>query len=136
MKNFYLGIDAGGTSYDVIAVNTDNKILFRCRKESLHLNNVGHENFANHICDTIESILKQRKFTLTNCKGICIGAAGARYEKDRKIIRKFLHNLLGINNLIIETDTEIARYGAFRGEDGILLICGTGSILFGKIKNK
>jgi N-acetylglucosamine kinase-like BadF-type ATPase len=136
MKKFYLGIDAGGTSYDVIAVNTFNKILFKCHKEALHINNVGPENFSNHISDTIKSILKQRKYKLTNCKGICIGVAGARFKKDRKIIRKFLQNLLGINNLIIETDTEIARYGAFGGEDGILLICGTGSILFGKIKNE
>jgi N-acetylglucosamine kinase-like BadF-type ATPase len=136
MKNFYLGIDAGGTSYDVLAMNTDNKILFRYRNESVHLNNAGHENFANHICGAIKSILKQRKFTLTNCKGICIGVAGARYEKDRKKLRKIVSNILGFNNLIVETDTEIARYGAFGGEDGILLICGTGSILFGKIKNK
>jgi len=135
MKKFYLGIDAGGTSYDVIVVNTDNEILFKCRKEALHLNNVGPENFSNHICNAIESILKQRKYKLTNCKGICIGVAGARFEKDRNILRKYLQNLLGFNNLIIETDTEIARYAAFGGEDGISLICGTGSILFGKIKN-
>ncbi len=136
MQNFYLGIDSGGTSYDVIAVSPENKILFKCSKEACHLNNVGLENFSRHICDSIKSILAQRKYKLTNCKGICIGVAGARYEKDRKKLRKFIENHLQTNKVIIETDTEIARYGAFGGGDGILLICGTGSILFGKITNK
>jgi N-acetylglucosamine kinase-like BadF-type ATPase len=135
MENFYLGIDAGGTRYNLIAINSAGKKLFQCGENALHINVAGLESFSYHISETIKSVLAKRKFSINQCKGICMGVAGARFEKDREKLRKSLKSLLGINNIIIETDTEIARYGVFGGEGGILLICGTGSILYGKINN-
>ncbi len=40
--------------------------------------------------------------------------------------------MLSFSNIIVESDSEIAYQSAFGDGDGLLLICGTGSILFGK----
>ena len=136
MKNFYLGIDAGGTSYNLIAVSINGKILFKRREGAIQLNIAGLENFSRHISNSIKSALSKRNYKLTNCIGIVIGVAGARHQKDKDKLARIISRKLKFSKIIIESDTEIARFGAFGGDDGMLMICGTGSILYGKMKDK
>jgi N-acetylglucosamine kinase-like BadF-type ATPase len=131
-----MGIDAGGTSYDILSVNQDGKIILKVKAGALHYNIAGPENFANHISQKITKTLTNRKLLIKNCNGICIGVAGARHKKERDELAKIICKNLNFRKISIVTDTEIARYGAFEGEDGLILIGGTGSILYGKMENK
>jgi N-acetylglucosamine kinase-like BadF-type ATPase len=65
------------------------------------------------------------------------GLAGAGRSSDQQSMRDGIMDLahtrnLTINNLIVESDARIALEGAFGGKPGMIVIAGTGSIVFGK----
>jgi len=63
-----------------------------------------------------------------------IGAAGARPDEDTKRISQILHDVgVNIEELFIYRDFEANHAAALFGDDGIISVNGTGSVLFGKL---
>lgn len=135
-KSFYLGIDAGGTKCELMIADVNLKKIFESKFNSLHYSVVGAKVIAENFSALIKAALKKNKLDIKNCKGICIGLAGAREDADRKSLKKEFSKRLKFNKIRIETDTMTGLYGAFDGADGLILISGTGSVLFGKSGNK
>lgn len=135
-KSFYLGIDAGGTKCELMIADTDLKKIFSSKFKSLHYSVVGAKVIAEKYSALIKDVLKKNNLDIKDCKSICIGLAGAREDADRKLLKKEFSKWLKFNKIRIETDTMTGLYGAFDGADGLILISGTGSVLFGKSGNK
>jgi N-acetylglucosamine kinase-like BadF-type ATPase len=133
---FFIGIDSGGTKSEVLIKNADNKTLYKKTHKAIHYSTHGKDKLVKHLNDIITCSVKIKKLSPKNCGGICIGLAGVREEKDRKILKKHLINSLEFKNILIVPDTIITLYGAFECNDGIILICGTGSILFGFVNGE
>lgn len=133
LKEFFIGIDSGGTNCR-IAVSTNDAIPLATKIfNSEHYSITGAESFANNINNLIKIFLDFNNLDYSICKGICIGVAGARTKEDKNSIKKYLYKLSNFKNIIVESDTAIAFQSAFGDKDGLILICGTGSALFGKI---
>ena len=140
MKNssdaFYVGIDSGGTKCDILITDPGRKILFNKFYDGIHYSLSGPEFYSRSISKFIEDGLKRSNLDIQNCKCICIGIAGAREEKDREGLRKAFVTIFKHVDFLITTDAMTALYGAFEGKEGIILISGTGSVLYGYSKNK
>lgn len=135
-KSFFVGIDSGGTKAEILISDINNKIISKKIYKAIHYSVCGKEKVSNHLAGLINKSLEENKLALKNCKGICIGLAGIRESKDKNDFQKHLSKKIGLKKIIIESDSVIGLHGAFNGEDGLILICGTGSILFGKLNNK
>jgi N-acetylglucosamine kinase-like BadF-type ATPase len=133
---FFIGIDSGGTKSEILIVDENNIVLHSKSDRAQHYSLHGRDKIVNHIKSIINISLKEKKLNLRNCKGICIGLAGVRDAKVKTQIKECLKKSLGYKNLIAESDSAIAFFGAFKKKDGLILICGTGSILLGKINNQ
>ncbi|HEX2788551.1 MAG TPA: BadF/BadG/BcrA/BcrD ATPase family protein [Ignavibacteria bacterium] len=134
--SFYLGIDAGGTKCELMIADVNLKKIYESKFKSLHYSIVGAKVIAEKFSALIKTVLKKNKLDIKNCKGICIGLAGARENADRKSLKKEFSKRLKFDKIRIETDTMTGLYGAFNGADGLILISGTGSVLFGKSGEK
>jgi N-acetylglucosamine kinase-like BadF-type ATPase len=135
-ESFYLGIDAGGTKCELMITDANLKKIFESKFNSLHYSVVGAKVIAEKFSALIKNALKKNKLVIKNCKGICIGLAGAREDADRNSLKREFSKRLKFDKIKIETDTMTGLYGAFNGADGLILISGTGSVLFGKSGNK
>ncbi len=133
---FYIGIDSGGTKCELIIAGYGKKILFRKIYKGIHYSVAGLQSYIKAVSEYIQSSLRESGLKLKNCRGICIGVAGAREDKDRINLRTSFEKKLGIKKILITTDAMTALYGAFEGGEGIILICGTGSVLYGYSNNK
>ena len=133
---FYIGIDSGGTNCRISLYNDNAAILHSEVFNSVHYSAVGAKNFSKHTADVINEFLKSKKLLLDNCSGICAGVAGARLKANKDEIRKHLTEDLSFFNIIIESDTAIAFEDVFGSDDGLILICGTGSVLFGRLNGE
>lgn len=133
---FYIGIDSGGTNCRVsIFKDNDDKMLSGVFS-SVHYSAVGAKSFSAHTADIIKDFLNSKGLFLTECIGICAGVAGARLKSNKDEIRKHLSEELSFSNIIIESDTAIAFEDVFGSDDGLILICGTGSVLFGRLNSE
>jgi N-acetylglucosamine kinase-like BadF-type ATPase len=133
---FFIGLDSGGTKSELLITDANNSLVHEVIHKAIHYSTHGKEKVSGYLSDIILSSIKEKKLRLKDCGGICIGLAGVREAEDKKELQKSFIKLLGYKNILIESDSIIALKGAFRGKDGLILICGTGSILIGLINKK
>lgn len=140
MKNisdgFYIGIDSGGTKCELLISDSGGRAVYSKQFKGIHYSVAGQKLYAEKITEYIISSLKSAKLFLSECKAIGIGTAGAREVKDRSALKKEIEKKLKFRNILVTTDAMTALYGAFEGNEGIILICGTGSVLYGYADGK
>jgi N-acetylglucosamine kinase-like BadF-type ATPase len=91
---------------------------------------VGIASAAAAIRQAIDRACEAAKLRRTDLIAAEIGLAGARREELNARMREALLNL-GIGEIIVVGDADIALYGATEGEPGLIVIAGTGSICCG-----
>ncbi|MEO8446784.1 MAG: BadF/BadG/BcrA/BcrD ATPase family protein, partial [bacterium] len=140
MKNksalYYIGIDSGGTKCELLIASENKKITFKKLYKGVHYSVCGPEIYSDEVSKFIFDALRNAGLKIENCISICFGIAGAREDKDRVKLKKLFRKKLGSETIVITTDAMTALYGAFEGEEGIILISGTGSVLYGFSKDK
>lgn len=136
---YLIGIDGGGSNSRYVVCDTNAKVLYHCRG--------GATNFlkydVNDVCKTIYTLInkctKNLKITSKDIKAVVIGTAGAGRREDALYLKKNLKKFFKSKNISLEfevfSDGNIALEGAFAGQEGSIIISGTGSIIFGKGKD-
>jgi N-acetylglucosamine kinase-like BadF-type ATPase len=92
---------------------------------------VGISNGASAIREAIDKACAVSLLSRDDLTAAGIGLAGVRRKDIRTRMREVLIETLGIKNIELTTDGEIALYGATDGAPGIVVISGTGSICCG-----
>ncbi|MCU0371696.1 MAG: hypothetical protein MUE56_00445 [Ignavibacteria bacterium] len=130
--DYFILIDSGGTNCRIASsidsVNLINASVF----PSVHFSSKGLAEFSAHVSEIIKNFTSEHGLSCSECAGICIGAAGARDYGQKNAISGEICRSTGIKNVIVESDSAIAFESYFGTGDGLLMICGTGSVLFGK----
>jgi len=134
--SYYIGIDSGGTKCELVISSPDKKIIFQKKYKGIHYSVAGAEVYSETVSGFITDAAAKCRLDLKHCQGICFGIAGAREKKDRNSLRKLFSQKLEVKNIIITSDAMTALFGAFGGDEGIILISGTGSVLYGYTDNK
>ncbi len=125
--SFFAGVDGGGTRTTVVCRKADGELLGQREFGPFNLNGIGENSFLLLLRDIIEYL-----DSLGHCSGICIGASGVDNTQLRKLTAEAFRSA-GIR-LRLLSDYEIAHAGALDGEEGMIVISGTGSVCYGKTK--
>ena len=123
---FIAGIDGGGTKTRLIVRSLDGSFEKIYEYGAFNFNSIGEKAFSSllaEICDELSS--------LGVCKSLCVGAAGISNSKMRDAIDKGF-SVSFIKKWSLVGDNVTAHYGALSGNEGIILIAGTGAICYGR----
>ena len=131
MNQTYVSIDWGGTHLSGVILTPD-KSTKEFELPSCNLKLLTDENLSQICKNVIKEINPKDNSNIT----LLIGAAGVSNDKTAdRVIKSFRNLTKSIGNIEIYPDF-LCNHAAFlKGEDGILSINGTGSILFG-VKGK
>jgi N-acetylglucosamine kinase-like BadF-type ATPase len=134
---YVIGIDGGGTKTTSVLCALDGTILTEAQDASSNFQIIGIEQTSHTILNLIETCCHSVGCSISQIGAVVAGLAGAGRSSDQQSVHDGIINLsntrnLTINNLVIESDARIALEGAFNGKPGIIIIAGTGSIVFGK----
>lgn len=124
---YIIGVDGGGTKTEAVAYSLDGDVLNTSLKGFANLLN-GKEEALNNIISSIEELINH--LGKENLKGIYLGVAGIEVGNNREYILNEIKEVLEIEPSLMN-DGELALKAMLKGEDGILVIAGTGSIAFG-----
>jgi N-acetylglucosamine kinase-like BadF-type ATPase len=91
---------------------------------------VGIANAAAAIREAIDQACEAARLRRTDLIAAEIGLAGARRKELSARMREALLGM-GIAEIVVVGDADIALYGATEGEPGLIIIAGTGSICCG-----
>jgi len=124
---YVIGVDGGGTKTEAIAYDSDGKAMITSVKGFANLLN-NKEIALDNIVSAIREIID--RFGTNDLSGVYLGIAGSEVGENAKIISDKIKNELKIHSIVMN-DSEIALKAMLKGNDGILTIAGTGSIVFG-----
>jgi N-acetylglucosamine kinase-like BadF-type ATPase len=131
-SDYFILIDSGGTNCRIATSFDSLNIINSSVYPSVHFTSNGLNGFSAHLSHLVEKYTAENALQTNECAGICVGAAGARNISQRNDISAEISRITGIRNVITESDSEIAYEAYFGTGDGLLIICGTGSVLYGK----
>ncbi len=131
-NKFYIGIDGGGSQSTILLMNNQNKELKRIKKGPTNPFSIGIDATETVLSTSIKELIKQEKYPISNCKGICIGSAGIHHPRDAENLRLRLQNHFPKTPIHVTNDYEIALVGGTAKLEGIIIISGTGSVAYGR----
>ena len=131
--NYYLGIDAGGTSWEAMLCTSDYKITIQEWFEGMNLRSVTNPNIpAFKVREILTEMTRMARILPYHVTNIVLAGAGVGDPIQREAILKSCNSIIPNNPCMIVSDADAALEGAFAGGPGIIIISGTGSIALGK----
>lgn len=130
--NYIIGVDGGGTKTEAVAYDLSGEVIAKSLTGFGNLVN-GKDEALRNITTSIEDIVN--KLGDSGLKGLYLGIAGSEVGDHAEIIYKEVRNKFGIDPIVMN-DGDLALKALLEGEDGILVIAGTGSTAFGVRDNR
>lgn len=128
----YIGVDGGGTKTRFALFEKDGKRVGEIVLGTCHFAQIGFEAVGSLIKEGVDTLLDENKLEKEHVV-VGLGLAGyGREQKVRSALETSLEEALVDYLYVLANDVEVALYGALGGEDGIVIISGTGSIAFAK----
>lgn len=129
-RQIVAGIDGGGTKTHAVVVDQDDNIIGEGDAGPSNPLRVGIAVAAAAIRDSLDRACDEARVRKSDIVAIQIGLAGARRKELRARMEDAVRNL-GIREIEVVSDADIALFGATDGEPGVVVIAGTGSVSCG-----
>src|SRR5882762_10508304 len=129
-RQLVAGVDGGGTKTYAIVMDQDDNILGQGHAGPSNPLRVGITLAAAAIREALDRACAAARVRRTDVVAIEIGLAGARRKELSARMEEALRGL-GVREIEVVGDAEIALFGATDGEPGVVVIAGTGSVSCG-----
>jgi N-acetylglucosamine kinase-like BadF-type ATPase len=130
LRQLVVGVDGGGTRTRAVILNGTRVIGEGAAGPSNPLR-VGITTGATAIREAIDRACAAAMIHRDDLVAAGVGLAGVRRKDIRTRMRDVLIETLGIKQIELVSDGDIALYGATDGHPGVVVISGTGSISVG-----
>jgi len=129
---YVIGIDSGGTNYRLKAVDIHGRFLGSYTGVPANYHQMPQRQMMKRIENHIDCLLSQFQGKKEEAAAIVCGTTGLDSADDERILSDLYQHLPGFSCPVhIMNDAKLAHYTVTGGE-GILVICGTGSIAYGR----
>ena len=126
--SLYIGIDGGGTHSTAVAVWPDGRVAARSFEDGLNFLNAGVEVVRLRTEHMVHELCLKAGVPLEQAM-VCIGSSALDLPADEATARQFVTGCLSLEQLDLQSDAYAALMGCTLGEPGVIVICGTGSML-------
>lgn len=134
-EGYVLGIDGGGTSTVCLLADAAGGVVARAEAPPSNHRKSDFESVRAAVESGINSLARQMGFRYgdeLNLLSACAGLAGADTEGDIEQLLEVVRDVVHAPRVRVVNDGEIALEGALDGEPGVLVISGTGSIVWAR----
>jgi len=138
---YYLGIDGGGTKTRCVLAD-ETMVLATAMSGGSNIVRLGETQAREALHTAVRQVCATANISPAQISAICIGAAGAARAEIAAKIRTILVELISeiapeiaLTKIEVVGDMTIALEAAFGPGPGVIVIAGTGSIVFGRDAN-
>ena len=124
-----LGIDAGGTKTVCLLARADGTVVGEARAGGANLQAEGELAVEKVLHTVMDEAVGGRPVEVA---AICLGMAGVDREADGAVVRAIMRRIGSKVPTLVVNDALVALVAAVGDAPGIVIICGTGSIAYGK----
>ncbi len=124
--SYFLGIDGGGTKTKFMLTDSDGNIIKQLIKGPCNPTSVGIDIAVSVLTDGIKEICQDVPLGKVSA---FIGSAGCGIEANRQTVTERLMGL-NLSKVSVQGDGDNIISAGLKGQDGIVAIIGTGSIIY------
>ena len=128
---YIIGIDGGGTGTVGILTTETGRCLAQVQSGPSNYHVVGESKTQAVLKNVVGALCEKAGIPSTSAIHFCLGMAGLGRAEDRKIIGRICDELGIGENRILTHDAHIALVGGTEKQHGIIVISGTGAIVYG-----
>lgn len=121
-----IGIDGGGTHSTAVAAYPDGRIAAVTKGGGLNFHNSGVETVHRRLEEMTEELCARCG---AEAEEICVGMSALDAPADEATLALFTKGMFRHGQLDLQSDAYIALQGFTLGKPGVIVICGTGSML-------
>jgi len=129
MTDYFIGVDGGGTKTRGVISTPDGELVAHTIVGSTNYHSVGLEEVERRLKEIMDQLAGHER--MRSVKYICLGLSGVGRPIDYERIGGVLERLGIIDKSFLTNDAVIALWGGTLKDRGILVIAGTGSIVYG-----
>ena len=129
-QEFFLGIDGGGTKTTGLLADQAGQIIAKTESGASNYHAVGEQQTKQVLSDVVSQLITDADAALDSCT-CCLGLAGVASSVDRKVVGRICDEIGLPENRILTHDARIALVGGAEELSGVIIIAGTGSIVYG-----
>ena len=129
-QGFFIGIDGGGTTTTGLLADQAGHIIAKAESGASNYHAVGEEQTKQVLSDVVSRLIADANAALESC-ACCLGLAGVSSSADKKVIGRICNEIGLPGNRILTHDAQIALVGGAEELSGVIIIAGTGSIVYG-----
>ena len=122
----FIGIDGGGTHSTAAAAWPDGRVAAMTEGLGLNYHNVGAEIVRKRLEEMVQTLEAQAG---APAEKICVGMSALDGPADEATLALFASGSLSLTALDLQSDAYAALMGFTQGDPGMIVICGTGSML-------
>lgn len=124
----YIGIDGGGTHSTAVSVWPDGRVAALAYEDGLNFLNSGVETVRLRTENMVTELCRKAGVAVSDAM-VCVGSSALDQPADEAVVRQFAKEILSFEQLDLQSDAYAALMGCTLGEPGVIVICGTGSML-------
>jgi len=124
-----LGIDAGGTKTVCLLADERGMIVSEGRGPGANLLAAGELGVEKVLHEVMETAIGDRAITPA---AICLGIAGVDRDDEARTVRAIMRRIGHKSRVLVVNDALIALVAGAKDAPGIVIIAGTGSIVYGR----
>src|SRR5438874_1688953 len=124
-----LGIDAGGTKTMCLLADEHGAIVSEARGPGANLHAAGELAVEKALHDVMERAIGDRAIVPA---AICLGIAGVDRDDEAQVVRAMMRRIGYKSRILVVNDALIALVAGAGDNPGIVVIAGTGSIVYGR----
>ena len=130
---YFVGVDGGGTKTEACVTDSHGAVLGRGSSgPANHYTVKGQRTWLDAVEAALHAALTEAALHVEQLAGICVGLAGVGRVEDQRTALAALQMLWPVTPLIVTEDSKVALAAAHAGQNGIVVIAGTGSNCLGK----
>jgi len=126
--DYLLGVDGGGTKMLAALARLDGTIVKKAKAGPANYHAVGVAEVQKNMQKLLDKLVKGDVSRLKSC---CLGFSGCGRPSDYKVLNPMLKKLKIFPKTLLVGDMAVGLMGGALEPKGIIIIAGTGSIVFG-----
>lgn len=128
---YIIGIDGGGTKTVGMLTTATGQQLTQVQSGPSNYHVVGETETQAVLKNVVEELCEKAGILSTSAIHYCLGMAGLGRAEDKKVIGRICDELGIRENRILTHDAHIALVGGIEKQHGVIVISGTGAIVYG-----
>ena len=129
---YVFGVDGGASTCRAVLITDDGRVVFLGKGPGVNYHEVGASQVTSTIRRLFQDALQTAHAHPEECRGIGLGLAGTARDQDKKILTGMFDSIFAKEKYALTSDAEVALISGTLAEFGVIVISGTGSIVYGR----